>query len=178
MSTDEMKVRDLTQAFSRADDMLAVHYACESFFEAVSPAAVSCIAITDVREGTTNAYSPMDLPPERDRVQRERDVLERFYKHLRGRQNAKVIHWNMNTASYGFAALETRYRYLADKEPPYTLPSSRVYDLDALITSQFGEGYAKHPKLLNLASLNSLSMRSFLSPESASSAVTRGVGWR
>jgi len=160
---EELRLRELRQAYERGEQILAVHYACEDFYQAKDrPAAVACIAVTETLEGSTVAFALSDAPPSIQGDDREKDLLDRFYRHLRARPDAHVLHWNMNSSTYGFAALECRYRHLATKPPEYLPSGSRLYDLDALIAGQFGGEYAKHPKLANMAALNKLSKRFFL----------------
>jgi hypothetical protein len=160
---DQVVLRELQIAVEHGEEVLAVHYGCEDFYKAKDrPAAVSCIAIAVVGKGSSRAFALSDAPPEVQGVEREVDFLDRFYEHLAGKPDARLVHWNMNTSSYGFEALTTRYRYLTDKYPEYVPSSSRMYDLDALIESQYGDEYARHPKLPNLAALNNLQKRFFL----------------
>jgi hypothetical protein len=160
---EELRLRELRQAYERGEQILAVHYACEDLYQAKDrPAAVACIAVTETIEGSTIAFALSDAPPSVQDDAREVDLLNRFYQHLQARPDAHILHWNMNSSTYGFAALESRYRYLTASPPEYLPSSSRLYDLDALIADQFGEEYAKHPKLANIAALNKLSKRFFL----------------
>ena len=160
---DEAVLRELKGAVDRGQECMVVHYGCEDLYQAKDhPAAVSCIAIAGLGEGSSRAFSLADAPQELTGDAREIDLLERFYSFLATRQDSRLLHWNMNTSGYGFEALATRYRYLTDKEPEYTPPASRMHDVDALVASQFGGEYAKHPKLPNLVALNGLHKRCFL----------------
>ena len=55
----------------------------------------------------------------------------------------------------------TRYHYLGGTEPPRH-PAERLYDLDDLIATRYGKGYADHPKLINIAKINEYRTRYFL----------------
>lgn len=140
-----------------------IRYACESFYEARDrPARVSCIGVAGLGEGSSRAFSLADAPPDLEGDDREIDLLARFFGHLETKQDATLLHWNMNTSAYGFEALVIRYRYLTGSEPDYTPPTSRMIDVDGLVAEQFGSDYAQHPKLPSLIALNGMHKRSFL----------------
>jgi DpnII restriction endonuclease len=80
----------------------------------------------------------------------------------------------MHSANYGFQAIANRYRHLFSASPPFDPPTDRLYDLDAIITARFGEGYAAHPKLRNLASLNSVYMPFFRGGKDEAAAADQG----
>jgi hypothetical protein len=83
----------------------------------------------------------------------------------------------MNSATYGFAALANRYRYLTASEAPYEPSSDRLFDLDSIIADQYGELYAKHPKLPNITALNGFSKRFFLKgADEASKFASNDIG--
>jgi hypothetical protein len=158
-----LAINELSDAYANGAEVLAVHYACENFYEVVDrPVAVSCVAIGNLRDQSTDAYALSDVPPGVAPDQREIDVLDYLYRRLKRSPDAYILHWNMNSSVYGFTALGLRYRYLTRKQPPFIPNSANVYDLDALLTGRFGEGYVNHPKLPNLAALNKLNKRSLL----------------
>ena len=159
LSTTEAQLRLLQQAVERAESIIAVHYASANLYIAKgNPVAVTCISVTNLADGGTQAFSLSDIKGE-DLELREKHLLTQFFEHLNKNQDAKLVHWNMDKADYGFSALANRYRWLAEEEPPYTPPSDRLFDLDQILTDKYGEGYVPHPKLPNLAALNKLSMR-------------------
>ncbi len=73
------------------------------------------------------------------------------------------MHWNMNSADFGFQALANRYVRVIGKEPPCTHPEGRLIDLDELIGLGYGRDFAEHPRLINLARLNDFKTQFFLS---------------
>jgi hypothetical protein len=140
-----------------------VHYGCESFIDAKDrPPAVSCIAVASLSNGTRVAFSLADTPPESEPIDREIALFERFYEHLGQHRESLIIHWNMNSSTFGFAALNNRYRYIKQQEPPHEPAEHLLYDLDDIIGSEYGETYVQHPKFYNLASLNEIGLYSFL----------------
>lgn len=88
-------------------------------------------------------------------------MLRRFFVYARDRPDTSWVHWNMHSATYGFAALAARYRYVVAEDPPPVFPSDRLYDLDSIIGARYGEQFAKHPKLRSLCNLNGFFMPGF-----------------
>ncbi len=161
--TESAKLRDLRRAVKDGQEVIAVHYACESLAEAKDhPPAVSCIGVANLKNGTRQAFSLADMPSETEVKEREIGLLERFYAHLTEHDRSVVLHWNMNSSLYGFDALRNRYRYLTGKDPGQRPSEHLLYDLDDIIGDEYGETYVRHPKLYNLAMLNEIGMFSFL----------------
>lgn len=155
----EMQIRVLTQAIERAESIMAVHYASGNLYKAKdNPVAVTCISVTDLSNGSTQAFSLSDIKGE-SIEDRERELLTKFFDFLNEHQDSKLIHWNMDKADYGFGALANRYKWLTGADPTYRPPSDRLFDLDQLLTEKYGEGYVPHPKLPNLGALNKVSQR-------------------
>jgi REase_DpnII-MboI len=175
VTAPDQQVRELHMAMERGEDILIVHYGCENLYDAKDhPAAVACIGVVDIRDDTSYSFSVADAPPSVEGEAREVDMLDRFYRYLQEHSDAHLIHWNMNSSTYGFAALSLRYRYLTGKRPAYEPPVSRLKDLDYLISQQFGDEYAKHPKLSQMAALNRCNMRFFLAGAEEASRFANG----
>jgi REase_DpnII-MboI len=164
MTAGELALRELRTAMERGEPIIAIHYACESFYDAKDrPAAVACIAVADGAEGSSTAFSLSDAPPSISSPKdREVDLLRRFYEFLGSRQDARIVHWNMNSATYGFVALANRFRFLTEQPPPHEPSTDRLFDLDDIIAHKFGIYYAKDPKLPNIITLNDLRKRFYL----------------
>ena len=173
----DMQMRNLRQALDRAESIMAVHYASGNLYKAKdNPVPVTCISVTDLASGSTRAFSLSDIRGDTLEY-RETELLTEFFEFLNEHQDAKLIHWNMDKADYGFSALASRYRWLSDAAPGYRPPSDRLFDLDQILTDLYGEGYVPHPKLPNLASLNRLSQRYWLAgKDEADKADTQDYG--
>lgn len=163
------ELSELRAALQFGQDFLVVHYACEDFNKAKQrPAAVACIAVAGLGEGSSRAFSLADAPPDVEGDDREKDLLRRFFEFLSAKSDTRLLHWNMNTSAYGFEDLALRYRWLTSEEPPYKPVASRMHDVDALVAAQFGQSFVAHPKLPNLIALNGMHRRHYLSgPEEA-----------
>ncbi|WP_100464604.1 PD-(D/E)XK nuclease domain-containing protein [Mycobacteroides abscessus] len=152
----------LREAFERGEATVAMHYASGNFYLAKDhPVEVICISVVDIAEMSTISFSQSDYNVT-DEYGREKVMLAAFYEYLVAHQDARIVHWNMNNADYGYAAIEARYRWLFEQPAPTSFPKARMLDLDSVIEELYGEGYAPHPKLKNLAALNKLSQRYWL----------------
>ena len=88
-------------------------------------------------------------------------MMRRLFEFAKARPDAFWVHWNMNNATYGFAPLTARYRFIMGEEAPSVFPSDRQFDLDSIVGARYGEQFVRHPKLRNLSSLNSYFMPNF-----------------
>lgn len=150
---------ELGEHFRRGDRMFAVHYACENLYAAVDhPPAVSCIGHCPIGPGNAGSFSLIDAPGGVS-DDAEKWVLSQYYDFVRKNPTAIVIHWNMSKADYGFAALDSRYRFLFSQDVPYKVPPDRTFDLDDLVAAEYGAFYVGHPRLMKLSAVNQLSRR-------------------
>ncbi len=159
----ELQLAQLQQSVNSGLETWAVHYACESFYDATDhPPAISVITFSSVPPGTEHTFSVIDTPG----AEGELDVLQRYYEFLRSHSDAHIVHWNMNKSEYGFDALDNRYRFVTGDEPPYRPPQDRLFDLDGLVAARAGsDEYVSHPRLTTLAALNRITTRYSLSGE-------------
>lgn len=79
----------------------------------------------------------------------------------------------MNSAAFGFTALASRYHFLFNDDPPIIASPDRRFDLDDVIKESFGEGYANHPKLRSLCTLNGLHVPHFMLGKDEAECVSR-----
>ena len=132
----DQQVDALRDGIDRGEAVIVVHYACENLHTATDhPPAVSAIAVHSVAGSSTMVLSRTEYPAGTDAADAEVRMLTRFFEHLQNAAGAKVVHWNMSRAQYGFDALASRYRFLTNKEPPYVLVASARFDLDDLVAA-------------------------------------------
>jgi hypothetical protein len=179
MSDIEQSSHDLLAALRRGERVVCLHYACENFFEVTDrPVAVTCIGWSEptISGGVAQerAFSIANSVPSEDVQERERDLLTRFYDLVRSIPDARFVHWNMHRSSYGFVAIEERYRHLFRADPPATFPQDRLYDLDSILGARFGDDFVKHPKLRTLCTMNGLWMPHFKPGLEESKAIATG----
>lgn len=158
--------RQLKLALERSERVATIHYSCESFFEVTDrPVAVSAIGVAEVidmhGDAASQVFSIANSAPDDDPVSREKDMLTRFFDYVKTHPDTRWVHWNMNNATYGFAGLIARYRYLFGEEPPAVFGTAQLFDLDSLIEARYGREFAHHPKMRSLYSLNGFFMPFF-----------------
>jgi hypothetical protein len=168
----DLQTAQLTRALNAGEDVWAVHYACESFYDLLDhPPAISAIAVSSVPPGEDRTFSIIDEPGQ----DAETKALERFYSWLRGRPDAHLVHWNMNKTEFGFDALANRSRYLNAEGPdPPSHSQDRLYDLDELLKHRHGSDYARNPRLSTLITLNAISARYSMTGAEQAEAYRRG----
>lgn len=174
MTSRQYSLEQLTRAVETNETIITVHYACESIVTPKDhPPGVASIAIYDLGSGDVSAFSRTDSPKGVAPEDFEVDLLRRFFVRLGSYQEAIVVHWNMNRPEYGFDALLSRLRYLTDQPGNTVIPTRRI-DLDDLFVEHFGDNYAPHGRLLNMASLNELDTRSALNGKEEADRFTVG----
>lgn len=149
---------------NKPENFYIIHYSCQSLFddnEELSP-RITSIAITHYATEQTVSFSTHSVAEElhicrsavRDRFDEvERKLLQDFYSFIRDRRDKYWMHWNMRNLTYGFEHLEHRYRVLGGKDAP-VIPVERRLNLNDILSSRYGGGYAKHPKMKSLMELN------------------------
>jgi len=169
--------RELRAAGAAGERILFTHYACGNFHDYPDqPTPIACIAIAESgTQGQHKVFSVIDAPQDRSLEDRERDVLSRFYNELRLHPDARVVHWNMSSPAFGFSAIAARYRYLHGKDAPDLPLPDRRFDLDDIILTKFGKGFAAHPKFRQLCILNGLFMPHFMRGETEPEAIAQGA---
>lgn len=163
MVSADFSLEQLARAVELNESIVAVHYSCESILTPKDhPPAVAGIAIFDIGAGEVIGFGRTDAPKGVEAEDIEIDLLKRFFARLGTFRDSLTIHWNMNRPEYGFDALAARLRHLTD-DPGHILVPARRLDVDDLFVEQFGDNYAPHGRLLSMASLNALDVRSALS---------------
>jgi len=104
----------------------------------------------------------------------ERFVLESYYAFLREYPDARLLHWNMNAADFGFQAVANRYVRITGNEPPLKHSDGLLIDLDEVFGMGYGRDFAEHPKLINIAKLNDFRTQYFLSGKEEAELFDKG----
>lgn len=151
--------------------VLAVHYSCESLADKPdgTSARVTSIAVRNLADGRTDSFS-LHLIAERRRIAQsdieaawdelERAMLREFYEFVSRNLTAKWAHWNMRDTTFGFPALEHRFRVLGGS--PVSIPTERTFDVSRFLVARFGSNYVEHPRLESLVRFNALTDMNFL----------------
>ena len=174
----------LAQITENRDNVVAVHYSCESFYDRPDGASprITSIAVRNLATGQTTSFSIHQLA-ERDKKRSiedinenydelEKKMLKEFYEYAEKHLNHIWLHWNMRDINYGFPALEHRYKVLGGK--PVEIHESRLCDLARLLVALYGISYVAHPRLASLVEKNSISDLNFLTGEEESQAFDNG----
>lgn len=164
-------IRDLRALRDTGSRVFAVHYACENLFTARDkPPAIAAIAFQDIFSLDAAVYCQTDRAENG-----ERHVLESYKRFLAEHPDARLIHWNMNSAEFGFRALSNRFAHvIPDADPPIEHPADREIDLDDLMALGYGRDFADHPKLVNIAKLNDFQTQYFLSGKEEADRFEKG----
>ncbi|MCY4575416.1 MAG: hypothetical protein OXC55_02225 [Chloroflexi bacterium] len=93
----------------------------------------------------------------------EREMLKQFFEYLAGFKDMKYLHWNMRDTSYGFQAIEHRFRVLCSKDITlHVVDDRQKVDLSRLLQDIYGSGYIGHPRMQRLVEKNGIALRDFL----------------
>ena len=174
----------LTEINKKRDNVVVIHYSCESFYDRPDGASprITSIAVRNLATGQTESFSIHQIA-ERDKKltiedindhydELEKKMLEKFYNYAKGHQNHIWLHWNMRNINYGFAALEHRCQVLGGE--PVEIQESYRRDLSRLLFALYGPDYIEHRRLENLVKLNSISNLNFLSGADEAKAFENG----
>jgi len=163
--------RILNELYSNQENILVVHYSCESFYNIKDGRTprITSIAFRYLNSGQTESFSIHKVAEKTgvafDQITENYDSLEKsmlkeYFKFLQEHKSFKFIHWNMRNVNYGFQAIEHRYEVLGSK--PYKIEDSKKFDLARIIQSRYSAKYATHPRLPNLMNANKMSKKNFL----------------
>ena len=164
----------IDKIFTDASNVWVIHYSCESFYEiheGRSP-RITSIALRKLDSAQTVSFSihkvaeikgfaSSDISKQYDSL--ESEMLQDFYRQLRNYQQMQYIHWNMRDSSYGFQAIEHRFRVLGGKDDElYIVDDKNKTDLARMLIDIYGLGYIGHPRLEKLLKKNDISQLDFL----------------
>lgn len=184
----QMSISSQSEFFSEAkkhpDRFYIVHYSCQNLNdgnEGLSP-RVTSIAVVFFANDQTVSFSThsiaeeigitcADVATRYDEV--EKRLLESFYTFVRDRRDKYWVHWNTRNIAYGFEHIEHRFRTLTRTEAP-VIPVEQRINLNDMLADRYGTGYANHPKMPDLVSLNAGLPRLFLTGAEEVQAFARG----
>jgi hypothetical protein len=161
----------LAKLFDRADQVLVIHYSCESFYDrpdGTSP-RITSIAVRNLESGQTCSFSIHQIAERQgvanDAITSQYDELERvtlgeFFEYVRLHGSHTWLHWNMRDINYGFQALVHRYRVLGGQ--PIDIPDAKLVDLSRLLYRMYGSEYIGHPRLQKLLEKNRMTHQDML----------------
>lgn len=161
----------LAELMSKADQVIVIHYSCESFYDRTdgSSPRITSIAVRNLESAQTTSFSihqiaerkgfsASDLEQHYDEL--EKLMLDEFYDYVRRHGSHIWLHWNMRDINYGFPAIAHRYKVLQGE--PEDVNESKLVDLSRLLIAIYGVSYIQHPRLPSLVEKNSITHRDFL----------------
>lgn len=168
------KLKDLS---AYPASVLIIHYACQNFNQRQRQGSprITAITVRNVGSGETWVFSiyreaelarlgPVQILSRIDEL--EHALLEKFFQFININRNNRFVHWNMRDATFGFAAIEHRFRVLGGQ--PVCIADTNKFDLARAFADIYGSRYVKAPYLKGLAERNKLSQAGYLNgPEEA-----------
>jgi hypothetical protein len=127
------------------EKIVITHYGCSEFESDIHE--IYWIGCLQFIEGEKYYTFPNDS--------NEAESIESYQKFIQENSEKTFIHWSMNTPTYGFKAIESRYKQLTNKE--LKLYPKKVLDLSEYLKSKYGVNYIEKAgagRLNNLAILN------------------------
>ena len=171
--------KKLDELASREDQVLVIHYSCESFYdrpEGQTP-RVTSIAVRNYANGQTASFS-IHKVAELKHVpfgeignnydQLEKEMLSEFYDYVRQHKPYDWVHWNMRDINYGFPALEHRFKILGGE--PVEIDESKKFDLSRALVAMYGNAYISHPRIEKLMERNRITTKDLLNGQGEADA--------
>jgi hypothetical protein len=163
--------RLLMDAVSHPENVIVVHYSCESFYDRAQGTSprITSLAVRNLHSAIAISFSIHQIAEKKKvpytSVEENYDVLEKqmldeFYDYVRQHQNYKWLHWRMRNSNFGFPALEHRYRVLGG-DPPQ-IHETALIDLPRMLKRIYGADYISHNRLEKLMEKNQITKLDFL----------------
>lgn len=162
----------VTLLFDHPDNVYAIHYSCESFFDIKDGRSprITSIAVVNMKDKQGESFSihqiaerrqivPTDIKSNYDKL--EQEFLSEFYDFVKRNTGVKWVHWNMRNIQYGFPAIAHRLKVLGGH--PVDIHGSTLYDLADLLQTIYGPNYVPHPRMERLVDKNQITKTNFLS---------------
>ena len=148
-------VKTLNDLKKLKEKLIIIHYACTDV--TISPTIITSISIKNYSNEQIQTFGM-------DSFKTEKKILIEFVKFLKKNTDKIFVTWNQKSNTYGFQHLEQRCK---ENDVVSSLPinQDQMTDLDNIFERQFGQKYAKHPKLRYLAELNDLTLMNFVDGE-------------
>ena len=145
--------KDVTLLSKKSDQVLLIHYSCESFYDIKDGRTprVTSIAVRNLKSAQTenfsihkvaerNGVNIVDIPNQYDEL--EKQMLTDFFEFIKYRQTFHFVHWNMRDGNYGFSAIEHRFQVLGGE--PHIISDDKKFDLARALILLFGRQYVEH----------------------------------
>jgi len=131
-----------------------IHYSCEDIKN--SNSRIICISILDLYSKDVKSFSlhyyVQKFPEIKDKDKVEKILLDDYFEYLSNNKHCYWVHWNMNNDSYGFGAIENRYKILNGN--PFVLENKYKFSLSNCFYDVYGDNYIEHPRFYTLLKIN------------------------
>lgn len=163
-------LKTLRELCDDSGKVYAIHYSCETFYDKATSPRITTIALRNTSSGQTKSfsiYSKSEVSKisgeeiENCYDDLEKDMLGDFYKFIKYNNSCFWLHWNMRNETYGFQAIEHRYKVLGGE--PIEVPDCNKRDLSRMIKDIYGSSYIQgDPKFIKLIEKNNYSRKDVL----------------
>lgn len=159
---------------------LIIHYSCESFFNlnGKSP-RIASISVRQYNNAQTNNFSIYQIAEQyncevtdENYLEIEKKLLDDFFNFVKMKLDKTWLHWNMRDSSFGFGALELRYKVLGGS--PTVIDNDKKIDIGHLFKQYYGGGYIGNPHIKSLLELNKFNPKQFLDGKEEAEAFDKG----
>ena len=155
----------LDDLFRQSDFVYVIHYSCEDLDrpECTSSPRIAAIALRNLKSAQTQQFSilqtaeiqNLDSSEMFEHIDKlEKSMLKDFFEFISFYQGNQYLHWNMRGDTFGFQAIEHRYKVLCGGGKPYVVDNARKIDLSRLLIDIYGSNYIEHKRLERLANKN------------------------
>ncbi|CNK89436.1 Uncharacterised protein [Yersinia enterocolitica] len=144
--------KSINKAYENSLQTFVIHYSCESFYDNPTGRSrrVTSIAVRNLNRAQTRSWSlnsSAELLGIVDKIDGnidkiEKHMLQGYFEFIEKYSECVFIHWNMRDESFGFHAIEHRFKVL--KGTPFILQDDRKIDLARVLVELYGREYAPH----------------------------------
>ena len=183
------KLVEIDDIMQNRDQWCAIHYLCTDFTKP-EESRITAIAIKKLGSPRSVCFSlhksrqnllakkPTLNEEDIDLEVLERDLLQNFLIFLYQNPDLHYLHWNMETAEYGFEALEQRCKHVFGQSPvviakfndenievPIRFPSEHMKcNLAQLLKDYYCDDYVKNPSDEDLGNIANLLYQNGMEP--------------
>lgn len=158
-------IKEINELYDEPSKVKFIHYAAESTFKTNNDEApkVVAIAVLDYKSKTTTTFSINKMAElkkipfskiKENYAELEKEMLDEYFEFLRLHTNHKWVCWKMKDITYGFLALEFKYRVLGGE--PVVIPEDNKFQMSDLLKDKYGSRYISKGSDLNKGRLYSL----------------------
>lgn len=162
----------------KESEVIIIHYSCQDFIKYDSPTKIFSIIVKFLNGNDIKTFSVKQVSSilnkeisEDNYEELELHMLEEFFQFAEKHQNHVWVHWNMNSSSFGFEAIENRYFKLQNNKKvnenlilnkKLIAQNDKKFDLGKEIRTIYEVQDYEKLKFYNLAKLNAILGKNFL----------------